>query len=180
MSNLNVSLMILIGISGTGLFFMIAGFFILLFEKIKKNNCTAMAEGVVVKYGFSNNIPAPIVEYNVAGINYIKQKHFRGVITTTKQFSMKDLDLQNNSIYIDENDIVHIHRGPIMNLRKEAKRIYPIGSTLTVFYNQKKPKQAYVEKIPRKASLIGIIYVGVGLFCTVFGIIMSLLFDRFL
>lgn len=175
MSNISVSLMIFLAISGTGLFFIIAGFLILIFEKSKKNNCTAMTEGVVVQHSFSNNTPAPIVEYNVAGINYRKKRYFRGVITTTRQLSMKDLNPQNNSIYIDEKDVVHIHRGVIMNLRKEAERMYPIGSTLTVFYNPKKPRQAYVEKIPCKSSALGIIYLWVGLGCTVLGIIISLL-----
>lgn len=175
MSNVNVSLLIFLAIGGTGLFFIIAGFLILLFEKSKKKNCTAIAEGIVVKYSFSNNTPAPIVEYEVEGIKYRKKRYFRGVVRKTKQLSFKDLDQQNNSVYIDEKDVIHINSGVIMNLRKAAERMYPMGSALTVFYNPKKPKQAYVEKIPSKSSLLGIIYVWAGLGNIVLSIIISML-----
>ena len=175
MSNETAFLFMIMTIGGTGLFIMITGFLILIFEKHKKKNCTATAEGVVVKYSFSNNTPAPIVEYEVEGIKYRKKRYFRGVVRKTKQLSFKDFDQKNNSIYIDEKDVIHINSGVIMNLRKEAERMYPIGSTLTVFYSPKKPKQAYVEKIPSKSSILGIIYIWVGLGNIALSIIISML-----
>ena len=97
------------------------------------------------------------------------------MITVHRQIFPADFDPRNNSLTIDENDVVHIRRGAFFSYREFAEARYPIGSTLTVFYNPKKPKQAYVEKIPAKPSLIGIIYAWVGAGLAALGLLLGLI-----
>ena len=87
--------------------------------------------------------------------------------------SPKDLTGENQSCYISENDVVHIRGGAALNLRAMAERLYPLGSSIPVWYDPEKPQRAYVEKLPVKGSIVGWVFVWTGLGLAALGILLS-------
>ena len=99
-------------------------------------------EGVVVGYKRTQIVAAPIVEYIVNGQTYRNSlKYYRAVRVTlpwkTNQ-AASDIDLMAQRITIYTNSIVS--KG---NLFQDA---FPLGSTMTVWYNPACPKESYVER----------------------------------
>lgn len=150
-------------VGGIGLVLAGTGIVILLLERRKKKNCEAITEGKIIKYKHNCGILSPVVEYRANGLTCKKMRRFRGVITVEKTGLLAAANSVEAMIRIDEKDIVHIRKGSYFNSREFAEERYPIGSYLKVFYNPKKPKQAYVEKIPEKPSLVGLLYCWIGL-----------------
>ena len=156
-----------------GVIFIVIGLFDIFFEKNKKKSCTAVIYGQVIGYSYINDSPAPVVEYNVEGINYKKRKCFRSVITV--QRGLLNSNPSDNTMYVDDNDVLHINRGCIVNFRPLVEKLYPMGSILKVYYNPKKPKQAYVERIPKKSSIFGILFFSCGFIIILIGNIIMML-----
>ena len=85
------------------------------------------------------------------------------------------LEAGKTVFFIDSKDIVHIHRGAYLNMRAEAERLYALGTTLPVWYNPEKPKQAYVERIPTKAPIEAVVFLWVGLGLILLGALLGFL-----
>ena len=99
-------------------------------------------EGVVVGYKRAQIVAAPIVEYRVDGQTYRNSlKYYRLVRATlpwkTNQVA-SDIDLMAQRITIYTNSTVS--KG---NLFQDA---FPLGSSMTVWYNPVCPKESYVER----------------------------------
>ena len=99
-------------------------------------------EGVVVGYKRAQIVAAPIVEYRVDGQTYRNSlKYYRLVRATlpwkTNQVA-SDIDLMAQRITIYTNSTVS--KG---NLFQDA---FPLGSSMTVWYNPACPKESYVER----------------------------------
>lgn len=136
------------------------GIVIFVLEKKKKESCTERTDGAMADYHFTSGAPCLVTEYTVNGISYRKKKSFRGVISVqTSGGSGK------NQVYVDKNDVVHIHCGAFIDMRRFAQELYPMGSLLAVWYDPANPHRAYVGKIPEKRSVTGIVFLrsGIGL-----------------
>ena len=155
-------LLVFLTVGSIGLLLLLAGIFICILESRKKQNCTGETVGTVVRYSFANDFPAPIVEYMVEGKMYTKK-------------GLPPSGSRKNGVFVDSKDIVHIHRGAYLNMRAEAERLYPLGTTLPVWYNPEKPKQAYVEKIPTKAPIEAVVFLWVGLGLILLGALLGFL-----
>ncbi len=88
-----------------------------------------------------------------------KEKLPRGISVQTSGGSGK------NQVYVDKNNVVHIHCGAFIDMRRFAQELYPLGSLLAVWYDPANPHRAYVGKIPEKRSVTGIVFLrsGIGL-----------------
>lgn len=170
---INVGLMVFLTLAVPGLVFMLVGILILALETRRKSRCTAMTTGTVVRYSFANGTPSPVAAYTVGGISYEKKRRFRGVVEVRTRLSPKDLTGENQSCYISENDVVHMRGGAALNLRAMAERLYPLGSSIPVWYDPEKPRRAYVEKLPAKRSIVGWVFVWTGLGLAALGIFLS-------
>ena len=96
-----------------------------------KIQSTSKVEGIVVAYDSRNEVPVslPIVEYSVNGIKYKKKydySYFVQISTKSKQSNVFDTK--------------YVH-GTGQNL--DLKTIFPIGSSMTVYYN---PEIGFVER----------------------------------
>ncbi len=161
-------------VGGTGLLLALAGCILFCREKRKKLNCTAETVGKVARYSFVNEFPAPVVEFMAEGKLYAKKKRYRGVITVART-GLLAAGERKSGVYIDSGDIVHIRRGAYINLRAEAERLYPLGAPLPVWYNPKKPKQAYVERIPEKSPVEVVVFLWTGVGLLLLGILLGFL-----
>lgn len=99
-----------------------------------KIQSTSKVEGIVVAYDSRNEVPVslPIVEYSVNGIKYKKKydySYFVQISTKSKQSNVFDTK--------------YVH-GTGQNL--DLKTIFPIGSSMTVYYNPKNPEIGFVER----------------------------------
>ena len=167
-------LLVFLTVGSIGLLLLLAGIFICILESRKKQNCTGETVGTVVRYSFANDFPAPIVEYMVEGKMYTKKRRFRGSISIVRR-GLPPSGSRKNGVFVDSKDIVHIHRGAYLNMRAEAERLYPLGTTLPVWYNPEKPKQAYVEKISTKAPIDAVVFLWVGLGLILLGALLGFL-----
>lgn len=177
MSNINFKALNIFTIFGaTGLVILILGYIFYCYDKKKRKNCISMTHGQVIDYRFYHQAPEPIAEYEVAGIKYKKARKFRAVIQIGKGFSLKNLNPNSYDIYVDEKDVIHIKTGVLFNMKRAARELYPLGSSINIFYNPDNPKQAYVERIPEGNSIIGILFMYVGLGFIVLGTIIFMIF----
>lgn len=170
----NVGLLMFLTLAVPGLLFILAGILVLVLEKRKKSRCTAMTMGTVVRYSYVNGTPSPVAAYRIGGVSYEKKRRFRGVVEVRRNLSPKDWTEENQSCYISENDVLHIRGGAVLNLRAMAESLYPMGSSIPVWYDPEKPQRAYVEKVPVKGSIVGWVFVWVGLGFAALGVFLSL------
>jgi len=157
-----VSLLMLAVLGGAGGVLAALGIVLLALEKRKRRACIAKTQGRVVRYYFLNDAPSPVVEYEADGKIYRAKRRFRAVVKTQRIMLPSDFGPHSSGLFIDENDVVHIRTGAILNLRELAEKQYPLGSSLEVLYDPKRPKRAYVEKIPLKLPLTVPILIGAG------------------
>ena len=169
----NVGLLAFLTLAVPGLLFMLAGILTLVLEKRKKGRCTAMTMGTIVRYSFANRTPSPVASYTVGGVSYEKKRRFRGVVEVRRKLSPKDWTEESQSCYISENDVLHIRGGAALNLRAMAESLYPMGSSIPVWYDPEKPRRAYVERVPAKGSIVGWVFIWVGLGLAALGTLMS-------
>lgn len=169
----NMGMLVLLILAVPGLIIMLAGLLLFVLEKRKKSRCTAMTMGTVVRYSFVNGTPSPVAAYTVGGVSYEKKRKFRGVVQVRKNLSPRDWTWKNQSCYISENDVIHIRGGAVLNLRAMAESLYPMGSSIPVWYDPEKPRRAYVEKIPVKGPIVGWVFVWTGLGYVALGTILS-------
>ena len=152
-----------------GLVFMVAGWCIISYQKKKEEGCSDIIKGKVIGYDYSNKAPRCIVEYVVDDKIYQAKRKFRGIIEVSSLLSVRDFKGQNNLIYIDENDYIHIRKGAIIDYEQFAQGHWPINSLIDVYYNPEHPEIAIVERKDHKSSLIGIIFFWIGMTFFVIG-----------
>ncbi len=157
-----------IAIAGAGLLIAIISLPLFMRKEKLVKSCTVITEGTVIKYryggGDNAHSVAPVVEYEVDGKKYKAYRHYRGV---SKKKSRVDTTLNTFSggteFYVSEKDVFCIvSRGSIINYNI-FKEKYPLGSSLPVLYNPKKPKQGFVEKVVTISDIAGIVLLCVGL-----------------
>lgn len=149
-------------IAGAGLLLAIISIPFFLHKKAVSKNCTEKTKGKVVKYRFggSGNLSsvAPVVEFNVNGRTFKAYRHYRAV-SSKWQLTLNPNELfgQSDCFYISEKDIFHVNtKGVLHNYKKFAEEKWPLGSEMTVVYNPRKPRQAFVEKVVVISDIAGI------------------------
>ncbi len=141
-------------VAGAGLLFAIISIPFFLRKKAVSKNCTEKTKGKVVKYRFAggDNLSsiAPVVEFDVNGRTFKAYRHYRGV-------SFKRKSTLDDSFYISEKDVFHVStKGVSINYKKLAGEKWPLGTEMTVVYNPRKPRQAFVEKVVVISDIVGI------------------------
>lgn len=110
-----------------------------------KKKSTFKTVGRVVGYNSKNEVPIslPIVEYTVNGKIYRKKYRYSYFVETS-----------NKSKQTDVLDVKYVY-GFGENL--DLKKIFPIGSTMTVYYNPNKPNVGFVERFAGLDKVLKII-----------------------
>ena len=129
---------------------------------VKRQNklCTKKTDGIIKQYGFPGDGRVyPIVEYFVNGTCYKAKKKFRGIKTT--QLSGVPVPMKSE-IYEDEKGWLHVKTGAVANLRQLAEQLWPINSTIAVYYNPNNPKKCYVDR-PISKSFTSMMFIIMGI-----------------
>ncbi len=162
---MELNIILLLVLSGIGMLFLISGILISATYRKKINRCSEKTLGTIVKYSYLSRAFAPIAKFCVDGESYEIKRKFRGVIEIKKPLSLHN----NKGAYVSDKDFLHIHRAAITDFESMAKTLYPLGSKLTVYYNPQKPKEAFLEKLPSKSSVLTLVFIGTGIYFILLG-----------
>lgn len=106
-----------------------------------KNNSTEKMKGTVIKYALHMS-RAPVVEYWVDRERYEKSLTYSYITHLSHPFmsvkSQTKTDLLDTKLRVRQNSVLSVN-----TLMYER---FPIGSLMTVYYNPRNPKEAYVER----------------------------------
>lgn len=152
MSNEMIALLELVSVSGMGVLMMLASLLMGVFQKRKARNCSETVQGQVIRHKFpGKGRMIPVIRYRVNGADYLVKRKFAGIITEQK-VTANHL-YSDCGAYVSDRDYLHVPTSAVTNLWDMAERLWPIGSSMTVYYNPQKPKQAYAERLPKKWSI---------------------------
>lgn len=113
-----------------------------------KHHATSSIEGVVVDYKtVSGNYLTPVVEYEVDGQKYSRAKDV-GIHYLGKKKKKGEVSVIRN----DEGKLERVPRDDFLS-ETFAKKKYPIGSSVKVYYNPKKPEMSYVDNLPNVKTM---------------------------
>ena len=142
MPDIRMLLVIAVAVSGFPLFVVLFFRHFYRREVRIKTLSSKSVEGVVVGCKRTQIVAAPIVEYRVDGQTYRNSLKYYWVVRATLPWKTNqvasDIDLmaQRITIYTNSTD----SKG---NLFQD---VFPLGSTMTVWYNPACPKESYVER----------------------------------
>lgn len=169
MTQLQIAWLALFTVGGVGVCLIAGSFLIKSLPKKRFAACTRSTTGAVVGYHFpGGERMQPVVEYSVAGQVYQTKKEFSGTISTMISGMLMPVQ---SSAYEDKKGRLHIKLGPAADLRALAQQLWPVGGTMTVFYDPHEPGRAYVDRpvshIHTVASLMlrimGFVVIGLGI-----------------
>ena len=165
---LGVLLAIIFG--GVSLLFMAISVPFFMHKKSLVAKCSEKTEGRVIEYkklamgDNTRHAITPVVEFDADGKSYRAYRHYRGCKVVSKALpeGKKGEDLEAFSV--TEKDMFQRIRyaGMFYAYQSTANALWPLGSTLPVVYNPKKPKQAFVEKVVVVSDIAGIVLLSVG------------------
>ena len=157
MTDEQIIMLVFLIIAGLGLIFTFVGIFIILWQKRKVKLCQEMTHGIVVDYCYrGNGVIVPVVEYRVFGETYRRKRSFRGYV-------MKSWKSQEEPfVKVTKNDYLSIAGGRMG--KRDAMQMWPLESRMPVYYNPSKPQMSFVEKIPEKLSIVGLVFLLIGVF----------------
>ena len=159
MSNNIVAFLALGIIGGLGLVFVGISFLVKISTRSKISKCTEVVNGQIVKHSFPGDSRIrPVVEYIVNGKKYRTVKKYNGFRKIRHPLPVKD------KIWEDKNGYLYVKNGPAVNTKKLANEMWPIGSTMKVFYFANNPKINYVDRPIYNRFLINVfMFSGIGL-----------------
>lgn len=125
---------------------------------------TAQTTGTIIEHRFMGHdgrrTYAPVVEYTVDGYVYRAYRHFKGVVKSHRS-SFRESRCE---IFVSERDVLHIKCVGISVNRGEAmEKLWPLGSSMTVFYDPERPDRGYAEKVVTLGGVAGTVLLCVGL-----------------
>lgn len=162
-------------VGGLGLLFCALGVLFILLQNSKKKKCKQCIEGTVVKYSFpGDGRVAPVVEYSVDGKQYRAKRKFRGYITVQNPSKQYDM----NEAHVTDKDYLYLPQKPIFPLKKIAENLWPVGSSMPVYYKKSNPKCAYVEKIPQGVPSVSWIFIFSGLGLMILSVLVAWLMSQ--
>ncbi len=128
---------------------------------IMEKRCVSKTKGIVKKYTLVNygGVHLPIVYYEVNGQEYkVKGPEYKFVISksVSTPFSKNAMEYkekkQNLMINRTVNSLAGVYRNP-------ASELYPINSSIDVFYDPNNPKLAYVLRYCNKKMFFWIMFI---------------------
>lgn len=156
-----LALIELVTLGGTGVLLMLAALLMRMFQMKKIKACSQTVSGQVVEHSFpGHNKLFPVVRYSVDGTEYLVKRSFAGFVTEQK-VTPKHM-YADRGAYISARGYLHVPVSAFTNLKHMADTLWPIGSSMTVYYNPQNPKQAYAEEKPEWMPLeqIGFLVAG--------------------
>lgn len=106
-----------------------------------RDNSTAKIEGRVVDYRSWTNVKVPIVAYMVGNREYRQFLSYSAHVSAPgMSFYTKDI-VELRRLLLDTTTLYNVNLLPY-----SFKELWPIGSTMIVFYNPQNPKRGYVER----------------------------------
>lgn len=109
-------------------------------ELNRKKRSTESIKGSVVGYRYYTDAIAPIVEYVVNGKAFKRSLEYEWV--TTVSLPWKSSKATSNPDLLAKRLVLYTNS----SVPYAAKDFFPLGSTLTVWYNPDNPKESYVER----------------------------------
>ena len=169
MSNSIVAFLALGIIGGLGLVFVGISILIRVSDHTKIFKCTEMVEGKIVKHSFPGDSRVkPVVEYIVNGKWYRTVKKYNGFKKVRYPLPVK------SDIWEDEKGYLCVKIGPAVNTKKLANEMWPIGSTVKVFYSASNPKINYVDR-PIYNRFLTNVFMLSGIFLMCLGCVMFII-----
>lgn len=121
----------------------------------KKERCNKKTEGTVIRYSNIryDGVSLPVVEYTVNGQNYnvvgpkFKASIKKNISTPfSNPIAKQKTNLNTREDLPDVLKINRIENNFVSITNSPLKELYPIDSKVNVYYNEKKPKDSYVER----------------------------------
>ena len=125
--------------------------YVYLKEHNRKTSSTESVKGSVVGYRYYTDAIAPIVEYIVNDKAYRRSLEYEWVTTVslpwksskaTSNPDWKSSKATSNPDLLAKRLVIYTNS----SVPYAAKDFFPLGSTLTVWYNPDNPKESYVER----------------------------------
>lgn len=128
----------------------------------EEKRCTSETAGTVVGYEWFNRgdaIHLPILNFTVIGKAYkIVGPKYRWIKTTKVGFpSLKTKQEYTTDIYALTFE--HKITGNRMIIRNPMQELFPVGSTLPVFYDPNNPKLSYVLRSSKQAGMFWFTFI---------------------
>ncbi len=126
--------------------FIVLSFTIFLFRYLylkelnRKTSSTESVKDSVVGYRYYTDAIAPIVEYIVNDKAYRRSLEYEWV--TTVSLPWKSSKATSNPDLLAKRLVLYTNS----SVPYTAKEFFPLGSTMTVWYNPDNPKESYVER----------------------------------
>lgn len=138
---------------------------------VYKNNkigdkCIKSTTGEIIRYSavLYNKVSLPVVQYEVDGKKYeVVGPKFSGCIIFKVSTPISNINSNVKSnlttreelpnvlkLFVQRNSIASITSDPLFEL-------YPIGSTVSVYYNPTKPKMAYVQRFLKRSKIFNLV-----------------------
>ena len=175
MTNGQMALLALAVIGLPGLLIMQVGVWIRQVQKKKVRSCTAQAMGRVADYRFrGEGRMQPVVEYEAGGRLYRTVRKFRGYVTVRRYNPAKPY--QNSGAYVSKRDYLHVPMRAATNLRAMAGELWPLGSSMPVYYDPARPERAFAEKRPERMPAEAVVFIWVGAGIVLLGAVLACLF----
>ena len=102
---------------------------------------TTSIKGRVVAYSLQKNRP-PIVEYQVDGQKYENELEYVRIRYIESPYYPMRTELKSNLLDL----VLVIQKNSAVSRSTVLPNYFPIGTEMTVWYNPKNPKQAFVER----------------------------------
>ena len=123
-----------------------------------RSKSTSLVSGKVVGYnstiysrhGKPPQVALPIVEYTVRGKQYRKSLKYKQFIPASSGKIQKDV-FSSDYVYGSDRSL-------------DLKKIFPVGSGMTVYYNPKNPEEAYVERCISNEKYFKYLFIGFSIF----------------
>lgn len=169
MSNSFIAMLELGIISGLGIIFVGVALFIKVTSNNKILRCTELTEGIIIKHRFPGDSRViPVVEYIVNDKVYHTEKKYNGYKKVRYPLPMQ------SDFWEDEKGYLCVKIGLAANIRKIANDMWPIGSTVKVFYSPNNPKNNYVDR-PIHNELVRTIFLISGIVLMVLGYVLFMI-----
>lgn len=151
-------------IAGAGVLLIFLSLIFFSHSRKVKRSCTAQTTGKVVRYrcvGHDNGRTyAPVVEYSVNTMLYEAYRRYKGVVHSHRtSFNKSECE-----IYVSKRDVLHVKCvGLSVDIGAAMQERWPLGSSMTVYYDPEDPKRGFVEKVVVISDTVGVVLLCVGL-----------------
>ena len=163
MSNNIIAILALGILGGLGVAFVGIAIGVRMSSYSKISKCTKLVIGKIIKHKYPGDSRViPIVEYVVDDKVYHTEKKYNGLKKIRYPLPTK------SDFWEDEKGNLCVKIGPVVNIRKIANEMWPIGSSVNVFYSEHNPKINYVDRpihnllLTNVFMLTGVLLVGLG------------------